>query len=187
MDLKYGSPAREPFVTNVGLITSNGKHGHDVMAAEWTFQISYDPGLIAVSIGPGKATFENITETKYFGVSIAAEDQTAISSIAGGSSGKKVNKVEALKDMGFTFHTGKHFDVLLVDEAALIVECKLVDQVVRGDHTMFIGEVVSVLHDKDKKPLIYHEGKYWSVGEELPKPTNEERGNMKAFVEKHAR
>ena len=187
MDLKYGNPAREPFVTNVGLITSNGKHGHDVMAAEWTFQISYDPGLIAVSIGPGKATYENIEETKYFGVSIAAEDQTAISSIAGGSSGKKVNKVEALKDMGFTFHTGKHFDVLLVDEAALIVECKLVDQVVRGDHTMFIGEVVSVLHDKDKKPLIYHEGKYWSVGEELPKPTNEERGNMKAFVEKHAR
>ena len=45
----------------------------------------------------------------------------------------------------------------------------------------------NVLHDKDKDPLIYHQGKYWNIGEELPKPTDEERANMKAFVEKHAK
>lgn len=187
MDLKYGTPAREPFVTNVGLITSNGKHGHDIMAAEWTFQVSYDPGLIAVSIGAGKATHENIEETGYFGVCIASEEQTAISSIAGGSSGKKVNKIAALNDMGFTFSKAKNFDLLLVDESALILECKLTKQEVLGDHTMFIGEIVSLLHDNDKKPLIYHGGKYCSVGEQLPKPTDEERSNMKTFVEKHAK
>jgi flavin reductase (DIM6/NTAB) family NADH-FMN oxidoreductase RutF len=187
MDLKYGSPAREPFVTNVGLITSNGKHGHNIMSAEWTYQISYDPGLIAVSIASGKATHENIAESKYFGVCIASVEQTAVSSLAGGSSGKKVNKISALKDMGFTFSDGKHFDLLLVDGSALIMECKLTEQVVRGDHTVFIGEVQSTFHDKDKSPLLYHDGKYWSIGAELPKPTNEERANMKAFVEKHAK
>lgn len=187
MDLKYGSPARKPFVTNVGLITSNGVHGNNIMAAEWTFQISYDPGLIAVSIGPSKATHENIEQTQYFGVSIASVEQTAVSSIAGGSSGKKVDKISALRDMGFTFSTGKHCDVLLVDESALMMECSLVDQVVRGDHTIFIGEISSILHDNDKQPLLYHEGKYFSIGEELPKPTDEERGNMKKFVEKHSK
>jgi len=187
MDLKYGNSAREPFVTNVGLITSNGKNGNNIMAAEWTFQISHDPGLISVSIGPSKATHENIAETKFFGISIASEEQTAISSIAGGSSGRKVDKISALKDMGFTFSEGKHIDVLLVDESALIMECKLIDQVTRGDHTVFTGEILSILHDKDKDPLIYHQGKYWNIGEELPKPTDEERANMKAFVEKHAK
>lgn len=187
MDLKYGTPAREPFVTNIGLITSNGTHGHNIMAAEWTFQVSYDPALMSVAIGSEKATHENIEETGCFGVCIASEEQSALSSIAGGSSGKKVDKVSALRDMGFTFSQGKHFDLLLVDESALILECKLVEKVVRGDHTVFTGEVVSLLHDSDKQPLVYHGGKYCSIGEQLPKPTDEERANMKAFVEKHAK
>lgn len=48
------------FITNVGLITSNGHFGTDVMACEWTHHISYRPGLIAVCIHPDKATHENI-------------------------------------------------------------------------------------------------------------------------------
>ena len=187
MDLKYGSPARDACVTNVGLITSNGPHGHNVMAAEWTYQISYDPGLIAISIGPGKATHENIEASKAFGVSIATEEQNAVSSIAGGNSGKNVDKVAALKDMGCTFSNGEHFDLLLVDEAALTMECTLIDQVTRGDHTVFIGEAVSLKHDPEKKPLLYHLGKYYGVGNPLPKPADEERNNMEAFVQKHTK
>ena len=187
MDLKYGNPARHPFVTNVGLITSNGPHGHNVMAAEWTYQISYDPGLIAISVGPSKATHDNIEETKYFGVNIATEDQNAVASIAGGMTGKKVDKISALKDMGFTFSQGEHFDLLLVDDSALMMECKMIEQVTRGDHTVFIGEVVSIKHDETKKPLLYHDGKYWGVGRELPKPADEERKNMEAFVKKHTK
>ena len=38
------------FLTNVGLITSDGPYGPNVMAAEWTHHISYSPGLIAVNI-----------------------------------------------------------------------------------------------------------------------------------------
>lgn len=187
MDLKYGSPARHPFVTNVGLITSNGPHGHNIMAAEWAYQVSYDPALFAISIGPKKATHENIEQSGFFGVSIATEDLNALTSIAGGSSGRTVNKIEALKDMGFTFSQGKHVDVLLVDDAALMVECKLVNTVPSGDHTLFIGEVLSITHDETAKPLVYHDGKYWSVGEPLPKPSDEERKNMEAFVKKHTK
>ena len=185
MDLKYGSPARKPFVTNVGLITSDGPHGPNIMAAEWTYQMSYDPGLIAVSIGPQKATAENIDESKMFGVCIATEQQNAVSSIAGGSSGKKVNKIEALKDMGFTFSKGKELDLLMIDDAALHVECKLVDAVTRGDHTIFIGEAVHIEHFEGRQPLLYHDGQYFGLGDPLPKPSDEERSNMKAFVEKH--
>tara|TARA_Y100000310_G_C20416703_1_gene684682 strand:- start:45 stop:623 length:579 start_codon:yes stop_codon:yes gene_type:complete len=187
MDLKFGSPARNAFVTNVGLITSNGPHGHNVMAAEWTYQISYDPPLMEVIIGEGKATFDNITETKEFGISIASTDQNAVSSIAGGSSGKTVNKIEALKDMGFTFIDAKEIDVLLLDDSVLHLECKLSDSIVRGDHTVFIGEVVNVTYFEDRTPLVYHEGKYFGVREALPKPSDEERKNMKAFVEKHTK
>ena len=50
IDLKSKSEGANKFITNVGLITSTGPHGHNIMAAEWTFQISYDPGYISVFI-----------------------------------------------------------------------------------------------------------------------------------------
>jgi hypothetical protein len=31
------------FITNVGLITSNGPFGADVMGCEWTHHVSYNP------------------------------------------------------------------------------------------------------------------------------------------------
>ncbi|MBI2110294.1 hypothetical protein HYT51_00760, partial [Candidatus Woesearchaeota archaeon] len=47
VDLPWGDPRTIKFVTNVGLITSTGPHGDNVMSAEWTHQVSYSPGLIA--------------------------------------------------------------------------------------------------------------------------------------------
>ena len=96
MNIEWGDE-RLQVVTGVGLITSNGKHGNNIMAAEWTHHVSYDPGLIAVHIGNHKATAQNISETKEFGVSIASEKQNVISSIAGGQSGKDYDKIAALK------------------------------------------------------------------------------------------
>ena len=96
MDLKYGSDEAKKFVTNVGLITSKGKHGENIMAAEWTHVISYSPWLVMINIGASSATAENILETKVFGVNIAAEEHNGISSISGNRSGKDINKISML-------------------------------------------------------------------------------------------
>ena len=83
----------------MGLITSDGPYGADVMACEWTHHMSYSPGLIAVCIRPGDATHDNIKETKEFGVNLCSGDQSVMSSIAGGYTGVMYNKVDALKEM----------------------------------------------------------------------------------------
>jgi len=183
MNLQYGSEAREAFVTNVGLISSNGFHGHDVMAAEWTMQISYDPGLIMVSIGPGKATSENIAETGVFGVSIAADHQNVLSSVSGGSQGKQTNKLPMLQEMGFTFTKAKDIDVYLVDESMLRMECNVIDERTYGDHIIFVGEASNIECENDRNPLIYHSGKYVGVGADIAKPNEQEREQMKALME----
>src|SRR3989344_5054157 len=66
MDLPWGDPRSIQFITNVGLITSDGPNGPDIMSSEWTHHISYNPGLIAVCIRPGGATHENIRSSKEF-------------------------------------------------------------------------------------------------------------------------
>lgn len=184
MDFNWGSEFHQKFITNVGLITSNGPNGENVMAAEWTYLTSYSPAIIAVSIGPRKATAENIEKTKMFGVSIASEEQNWVASIAGGSTGRQFDKVAALKEMGVTFTKGKELDVLLVEGSSLQAECKVIDIVKHGDHHLFIGEVVTA-RITDKKPLAYHENKYWKMDKLIEKPSDEKRAKMKETVEKH--
>ncbi len=74
MELPWNDPRSNKFVTTVGLITSEDIDGHNIMACEWTHHISYNPGLIAVSLGRTKATVKNIRNSKEFGINLCAKD-----------------------------------------------------------------------------------------------------------------
>lgn len=185
MDLPWGDEKTVQFITNVGLVTSNGPYGNNVMACEWTHHVSYSPGLVAVCIGPNKATLENIRKLKEFGVSLASTDQDVLASIAGGNTGKEINKIEALKELGFKFYDAKKIKALMVEEAVVNVECKLFKEIPLGDHVMFVGEVVETSINKNKDPIAYHKVKYWKLGENIPKPAQNELERIKRIVEKH--
>lgn len=186
MDLPWGDERSLQFITNVGLITTNGILGFNIMAAEWTHHVSYSPGLIAVCIGKGKATNKNITESREFGVSLTAIDQSILASVAGTSSGFKIDKIKALEELGFKFYKAKNIKTLMVEGAAMNAECKLVKTINIGSHTIFIGEVLEASKN-DKEPLAYHKGKYWKLTETLPKPPPEERKRIEQIIEKHRR
>ena len=94
------------------------------MACEWTHHISYKPGLIAVSLGHTKATVENIRTSKEFGINLCASDQSVLASVAGGYTGAKYNKVNALKELGFEFYKAKRITSLMIKGAVLNIECR---------------------------------------------------------------
>lgn len=186
MDFPWGSEYHQKFITNVGLITSDGPNGPNIMAAEWTYLVSYNPAQIIVAIGPHKATAENIMQTKKFGVSMASEKQNWISSVAGGSTGHDVNKINALKEMGVVFTKGEKLGQLLVEGSSLVAEAKVVEIIQKGSHTLFIGDVVDA-RTTNEKSLAYHQNKYWQMDTLIEKPSDEKRAQMKVIVEKHAR
>jgi flavin reductase (DIM6/NTAB) family NADH-FMN oxidoreductase RutF len=126
LDLPWNDERSNKFITNVGLITSDGPFGADVMACEWTHHVSYSPGLIAVCIGPKKTTHENIIQTKEFGVNLSSTDQSIMSSIAGGYMGSKYNKINALKELGFEFYEAKKIRAVMIKGAAVNIECTIV-------------------------------------------------------------
>jgi flavin reductase (DIM6/NTAB) family NADH-FMN oxidoreductase RutF len=167
----------------VGLITSDGPHGPNIMAAEWTHHVSYSPGLIAVCFGPNRTTLENIRATKKFGVSLAANAQNVISSVAGGAKGMSTDKINALRELGFKFYKGKT-GLLMVEDAALNAECKVINEIQLGDHTMVVGEVVE-MKISNKEPIAYHQGKYWMLNTNVQKPSDKEREIITNVVEKH--
>ena len=185
MNLPWGKESTKVFVTNVGLITSNGPRGYDIMACEWTHQVSYEPGLIAVCINPKDATHDNISKTKEFGVNLCASDQNVLSSISGRNSGRNVNKIEALKELGYSFFKSKKINVLMVEGAAMNAECRLVQELKLGDHMAFVGEVVELYPVSGKEPLVYHSQKYWKLGQNIPKPQQEQLDRISNVIEKH--
>jgi len=145
------------FATTVGLVTTNGRHGPNAMAAEWTMHVSYEPMLIAVFIHDSP-TYWNIEETRTFGVNIASDDQAELVNIAGGYSGTEINKL-AIPGT-FSTYKAKHIDVPMVKGCALNAECKVTTIQKMGDHIMVVGEAVSATFDEKKFPLIYTRGNY---------------------------
>lgn len=184
MDLPWVDGGSKKFITNVGLITTDGPFGPDVMACEWTHHISYSPGLIAICVRPHDATHDNIKQTKEFGVNLCATDQSVMSSVAGGFSGKEYDKVNALKELGFEFYNASKIRAPMVKGASLNAECKLLNELSLGDHTMFVGEVLEVSNDADKAPIGYHNGRYWIMNSNVQKPSQEERERFRNVVEK---
>ena len=185
MDMPWGDEKTKQFVTNVGLITSNGPYGDNIMACEWTHHISYEPGLIAACIRPNDATHANIVARDEFGVNLCASDQNVLSNLAGGYTGKNVNKVDALKELGFKFYKAEKINVLMVEGAALNVECKLIKNFKLGTHTTFVGEVVYAYPVSGKEPLVYHAQKYWKLKNSISKPNQSELDRIKDVFEKH--
>ena len=184
MNIEWGSDSARKFATNVGLVTSKGPYGDNIMAAEWTHHLSYEPGLIAVCLDTNHATSENIRNTKAFGIGICGSDQNIVSSVSGNNSAKEVDKIKILKEIGIEFYKAKKIDVLMVKGSAANFECKLVNEIPLGDHVMFVGEVVEFSFS-DKQPLVLSQGKYWKLTENIQKPPQEILDRVKTLVEKY--
>ena len=189
MDIKYGSPEAKTFVTNLSLITSKGKWGDNVMTAEWVHQVSYEPGIIMVNIHDFDATADNIIESKEFGVSVLAQDQADAISIAGGSSGKQVDKIAVLKESGFSFYQGKKIGVQMLKGASLNIECKLLKHEKVGDHMMFIGEVADISLNQGKEAVVFRAATgIYKLGEPCGhKQEPDAKAKLEALVTKHKR
>lgn len=186
MNLTWDDPRTRKFVTNVGIITSNGTNGPNITAVEWTHHISHSPSLMTICITKYDATYDNIIHNKEFGISLCASDQNIVSSISGRYSGFKVHKIEVLKELGVQFYQAKKINVEMLDNAAMNAECKLYKIIELGDHTMLVGEVIE-LSASGQPPLIYHNGKYWKFGKQITKPDSIDLKKIEEIVAKHTK
>lgn len=186
MDLHWGSPETDKFIGIVGLITTDGPLGPNIASCEWTRLISYSPAIIAINTAPNDATTENIRQTKEFAAGIATTEQASLVNVAGGNTGKEINKIEALKELGYKFKNASAIKAPFVEGTALNLECKVIQELILGDHIMFIGEVVAA-EKGEGEPLAYHQRLFYKLGKNLPKPTDQERERIKSIVAKYTR
>ncbi len=151
------------FTTTCALITVHGPRGPNVMAAEWAFNVSYRPFLIAVHIDRANVTHDEILAAGEFGVNLVSEEQAAAMRFAGHFSKADTEK---LSSAVFDTYPGKRIRAPMVRGSLLNAECRLVQHLPIGDHTAFIGEVVEFSVDPEPRPLVLHHGSH-RLGEKI--------------------
>src|SRR5437868_11572371 len=92
------------FATTVNLLTSCNHEGKvNVMACEWTMNVSFDPLKVMCLLSSDKLTHEYITETREFGVNLCADTQSSLSHFAGDVSGREVDKLSDSSFAGLVY------------------------------------------------------------------------------------
>ena len=143
-------------VTVVTAIHDGQKHG---MTVNSFTSISLDPDMITISLKTGSRTYDLVTSSRAFGLTILSAEQTKISDIFAG----RFPEIED-RFAGVQVET-------LVTGAPLIVgglawlDCRVVDTYYAGMNTLFIAEVVSARSFGDGQPLLYHNREYWKLSQ----------------------
>ncbi len=157
---RYSSQFPDP----VALVTVATAKKSNVMTVGWTSPVSSDPPVLMISIAPERFTHNLILEAGEFGVSILADDQRDLSTLAGTLSGASVEK---LKRPEFQTVPAEMIRAPLISGARACFECSLLQSIDVGDHTVFFGEVLKATVNDRKSPLILFYRSYYGLGKEI--------------------
>ena len=143
--------------SSVTIVTSRSEDGTRLngLAIAWLSQVSYNPPLVMISVGPERFTHDLIKTSGVFAISIMDESGMETARFFGSVSGRNTDKFKDYKY--FTKQTG----CPILNNATAYLDCKVVSSVTTGDHTVFIGEVLGSRKVKDTEPLIFKAADYF--------------------------
>jgi len=136
----------------------------NVITLAWSMPVSINPPVVAISVAPKRYSHQLIEKTKEFVVNVPTMDIVRETLFCGRRSGKTYDK---FKETGLTPLPAKMIQTPIIKECVAHLECRLQQQITIGDHTLFIGRVLTAYADdgvfdekfdlKKVKP-VYHMG-----------------------------
>jgi flavin reductase (DIM6/NTAB) family NADH-FMN oxidoreductase RutF len=145
------------------VVTLDKRERPNIMGLSWWTFISWDPLMIAISVGHGRYTHECLEHHKEFTLCFPSEGQERDAWLCGTKSGKSVDKFQ---ETDFKPVHSKHIKPPMIDGATVAYECKVVKQIETGDHTLYIANVAAIHGDPEKLNHLYsiHYTKLISIG-----------------------
>lgn len=126
-----------------------------ILTASWMTPSSHFPLMITISVGNGKedtelenyrSSYALIAETSEFGLNLPSKE---LIETVGKIGTLHSNQVDKFAETGLTAIDSKIIKANLIKECYLNMECKVTDEYVTGDHTVFVAEPVLVHLDED--------------------------------------
>lgn len=146
------------FSYGVYVLTSSYNEKNNGCTIAWVSRVSFVPPMIAISLAPERLTHDYIRHSKVFALSIMPESDRGVElgRHFGLVSGRKIDKFANIEFI--TDKTGAP----ILKEAIGYVECNVIYSTEAGDHSIFIGEVISgKVFNETENPLTFISSHYF--------------------------
>lgn len=149
-------------VEPVTIVSVRDKEKVNFAAIAWVARASYKPHLITVSVHPDRYTHKLLENSEDFCINVLSEEQKILSTLAGTKTGWKEDKSKLQE---FTWSKGKYISAPCLKGCVACYECKKINSITAGDHTIFVGEVITSHIDDNKRPLMLFRREYFGLGD----------------------
>lgn len=148
----------------------------NLFTVAWTGTVCSDPPMVSISVRPERYSYHMIEETGEFVVNLTTKSLAYATDYCGVRSGRDTDK---WREMKLTPLKGEHVRAPMVAESPVNLECRVMQRLELGTHTMFLAKVLAVhvderyldaggsLHLHDAGLLVYSHGRYFGIGKEL--------------------
>ncbi len=152
----------------------SGENGYNLITVAWAGIVCSAPPMVSISVRPERHSFNLIKQSGEFTVNVPTVAMAKKVDWCGVKSGRDFNK---FKECNWTAVSGSKVKAPIVAECPLALECKVLQTLDLGAHTLFIAEIVAVQVSKDHLDdkgrflvekdnlLCYVHGHYYGLGE----------------------
>ena len=136
-----------------GLYVVSSKNGEKINAqiANTVFQITPNPATLAISIAKQNLTHEFIEKSKIFAVSIISDKWSMIEiGKFGFRSGRDIDKFADC-----SYKISNNGAPIVLNNTVGYIECRVINSLDAGSHTIFLGEVTEAENLSDLTPMTY--------------------------------
>ena len=144
-------------------VTLDKRERPNIIGLSWWMFTSWDPLMIAISVGNEKYSHECLIHNKEFTLCFPSEGQEKDAWLCGTKSGKAIDKFQ---ETGFKPVHSKNIKPPMIEGSTVAYECKVVKHLETGDHTQHIANVVAINGSPEKVNHLYsiHYTKLISIG-----------------------
>jgi len=142
------------FATGVTVITAAADGMLQGMTANAVTSVSLDPVLVLVCIDKETHTHGVVERGRAFTVNVLSSGQEDVSRLFAKKAAPERGSLR-----GQRFHIGRTGAPILAGSLAHL-ECRVTEVLEGGDHSIFLGEVMSLGADPNRQPLLFFRGQY---------------------------
>ena len=122
------------------LCSSSFKGETNIITLAWTMIISRTPPIVAISVAPQRHSHGLIKNSGEFTINVPTKELISEVYYCGSHSGRNVDK---FSKANLTPLNGLQVKCPRIEKCIAHVECEVMDDRRYGDHTLFVGKVVS--------------------------------------------
>jgi len=115
----------------------------------WLTQVSFEPPLVAAGVKVDSGLHALVDQCGLFAVNVLADDQLDVAKAF-----FRPTAVDGDRINDHKFERGVATDAPILEEVPYWFECRVTDTIKRGDHTVFVAEVIGAgVRDASRLPL----------------------------------